>query len=694
MSKESDIKAGIYWKVYVMYFLFVGGMIAVVAKTFMIQSEGRANLLSNESDLIQMVQVPVDARRGQILDDQGEPLVTSVSFYEIRMDATVPSDEVFNEGLDSLAQQLSALFHDRTPREYRERIQKARFNKDRFSLIQRKVSNEQRKKMREMPIFRLPRHKGGLIDDLEIIERKRPYGVLAHRTLGYIKKDVRVGLEAAYDKILAGEQGIILKQKMATGLKPAGKTLQETIDGSDIVTTINKDIQEVAHAELLHQLEYESARFGTCIVMEVETGHIKAIVNLSRSDNGSYYENYNFAIGQRVYPGSTMKLASILALLEDGKADITDSVNATGKYRFYDAELNDVGGGRGRITLQQAFEYSSNVIAKVIHQAYAATPLDYIAKLERFGLTDTLGLEILGEPKPNVFRPGDKSWSRISLPWMSIGYEIQITPMQLLTFYNGIANNGRVMRPMFVKEVWQNGLVQQRFEPVVLRENIASQENIDKVKLCMEGVVERGSGRQLKSASFKIAGKTGTSRVDQTSSNESLRHQALFVGYFPAEKPLYSCLVFVAEPKINYSGSTVSGTVFTAIANKVYSSHLQYQPSYQTTTNRKNDVPQVFFGSSHDIKLVLNRLNVLMKSASVGDWVVTAKEGEVVTLNNRNIQKGNVPNVVGMGLRDAIYLLENEGLYVDFTGAGRITSQSINAGERSYRGALIKLELK
>lgn len=687
-------KSGILWKVYLLYFLFAGAMIAVVVKTFMIQSEGRSNVLSDESDLIQLVQVPIDARRGQILDDQGEPLVTSVSFYEIRFDATVPSDKVFNEGLDSLAQELSILFGDKSSRDYRALIQKARNQGDRFLLIQRKVTNEQRKKLREMPIFRLQRHKGGLIDDIEIIERKRPYGALAHRTLGYVRDDIRVGLEAAYDKILAGEQGIILKQKMATGMKPAGKTLQETIDGSDIVTTINKDIQEVAHAELLHQLEVENASFGTCIVMEVETGHIKAIVNLSRSENGSYYENYNFAVGRRVYPGSTMKLASILALLEDGKADITDTVNAVGKYKFYDAELNDVGGARGRITLQQAFEFSSNVIAKVIHQAYSGNPLDYIAKLEKFGLTDTLGLEILGEPSPTVYRPGDASWSRISLPWMSIGYEIQVTPLQLLTFYNGIANNGTIMRPTFVKEVRQNGFVTKTFKPVVLREKIASQENIDKVKLLMEGVVERGTGRQLKSASFRIAGKTGTARVDQTGIGQTQRHQALFVGYFPAEKPLYSCLVFVAEPKINYSGSTVSGTVFTAIANKVYSSHLQYQSSFQDNTARVREAPTVLFGSAHDIKLVLNRLNVLMKGNSNSDWLTTNKDNEVVALDTRKIEKGKVPNVVGMGLRDALYLLENEGLYVDFSGSGRIVSQSVTPGSPVYKGTLIKLELR
>lgn len=677
-----------------MYLLFVVGMIAVIAKTFMIQAAGRDNLLSEESDRIQLIQEEVDARRGQILDDQGEPLVTSVAFYEIRFDATVPKDEIFNEGVDSLSFLLSDLFGDKTSREYRAKIQDARSRKDRFLLIRSKATNEQRKKLREMPIFRLPRHRGGLIDDIEITTRKRPYGALAHRTLGYVKEDIRVGLEAAYDAVLAGEPGIELKQQMSTGKKPTGKMIQETIDGSDLVTSINKDIQEVAHAELLHQLVTERASFGTAIVMEVETGRIKAIVNLSRTEDGSYFENYNFAIGRKVYPGSTMKLASLLALLEDGKADLGDTVNAVGKYKFYDAELNDVGGGRGKITLQEAFEYSSNVIAKVVNNAYGSQPMNFIEKLQKFGLTDTLGIEILGEPKPNVFRPGDASWSRISLPWMSIGYEIQLTPLQILTFYNGIANNGRVMKPSFVVQVRNNGRVTKEFQPQVLRENIASIENIEKVKRCMEGVVERGTGRQLKSASFKIAGKTGTARVDQSGSEQSLRHQALFVGYFPAEQPLYSCLVFVAEPKMNQGGSRVSGTVFTAIANKVYSTHLEYQTSFQESKAKVKEAPFVFNGAANDIKTALNRLNVLMKNDYSGEWVVAQKEENVVRLSDKKVVKGTVPNLIGMGLKDALFILENEGLHVEFKGSGKVVHQSIEAGKPIYRGTLIKLELK
>lgn len=689
-----DIKTSISWKVYLMYLAFVLGMIAVVVKTFTIQASGRDNLLSVESDRIQFIQEEVEAHRGQILDDQGEPLVTSVTFYEIRFDVTVPKDEVFNEGLDSLCLQLSELFGDRTPREYKAKIQDARVRKDRFLKIQSRVTNEQRKKLKEMPIFRLPRHKGGLIDDIELNIRKRPYGALAHRTLGYVKEDIRVGIEAAFDKILAGEPGIELKQQMATGKKPTGKMIQETVDGSDLVTSINKDIQEVAHAELLNQLITESASFGTAIVMEVKTGRIKAMVNLSRSEDGSYYENYNFAIGRKVYPGSTMKLASLLALLEDGKADVRDTVNAVGKYRFFGAELNDVGGGRGKITLQEAFEHSSNVIAKVIYQAYGTRPLDYIAKLEKFGLTDTLGIEILGEAKPNVYRPGDAAWSRISLPWMSIGYEVQLTPLQILTFYNGIANDGRVMKPTFVMEVRNNGRVTKEFEPQVLRENIAKIENIEKVKRCMEGVVERGTGRQLKSASFKIAGKTGTARVDQSGSETNMRHQALFVGYFPAEQPLYSCLVFVAEPKINHGGSKVSGTVFAAIANKVYSTHLEFQRTFQDINTKVKEAPSVMNGSSNDIKTALNRLNVLMKNETSGDWVVANKEEYVVRLNEKKLTSGVVPNLIGMGLKDALFILENEGLHVDFKGSGRVVYQSIEPGKRIFRGSLIKLELK
>jgi cell division protein FtsI (penicillin-binding protein 3) len=480
---------------------------------------------------------------------------------------------------------------------------------------------------------------------------------------------------------------------MATGLKPTGQTIQETVDGSDLVTSINKDIQEVAHAELLHQLEYEQASFGTALVMEVETGRIKAIVNLSRTSDGSYYENYNFAVGRKVYPGSTMKLASLLALLEDGKADLGDTVNAVGKYRFYDAELNDVGGGRGKITLQEAFEYSSNVMAKVVNNAYSNKPLDFIAALTRFGLTDSLGLEISGEPKPTIYQPGDPSWSSISLPWMSIGYEAQLTPLQILTFYNGIANNGKVMRPIFVQAIQKDEKIIKSFDPVVLRENIASQENIAKVKKAMEGVVERGTGRQLKSASFKIAGKTGTARVDQTNSSSAIKHQALFVGYFPAEKPLYSCLVFVAEPKVNYGGSVVSGTVFTAIANKIYSTHLQYQAGFNLNKAKVKNTPDVLYGSAEDIKTALNRLNVLMTAENNSNWVVTQKNATTVKLANRIISKKTIPNVVGMGLKDALFILENLGLDVDFQGAGKIVKQYPEAGTSLYPGTQVKLLL-
>lgn len=670
-------------------------MLAVVIKTFNIQASGRDHILSEQTNRILIVQDSVEARRGQILDDQGEPLVTSVSLYEIRLDPTVVDQKLFNNSLDSLANELSTLFKDKSAREYREKIQKARVKGNRYLLIQRKVTNEQRKALKKMPIFKLKRNKSGLIDNIEIIERKRPYGALAHRTLGYVKKDIRVGLEAAYNDVLAGEPGIELRQKMATGSKPTGKMLRETIDGSDIVTTINKDIQEVAHASLLHQLELENAQYGTCLVMEVETGHVKAIVNLSRSESGKYFENYNFAVGRKVYPGSTMKLATLLAMLEDGKADITDSVNAVGKYVFWDAELNDDGGGKGNITIQQAFEYSSNIIAKLAYHAYSGNPLDFIKKLESYGLTDTMGIDILGEPIPTVYKPGDASWSRISLPWMSIGYEIQLTPLQLLAFYNGVANNGTVMRPQFVKEIRQGGAVKKTFDPVVLREKIATKENIQKVKLCMEGVVERGTGRQLKSASFKIAGKTGTSRLDKVrTSKGNPKHQALFVGYFPAEKPLYSCLVLVNDPQVNYSGSTVSGTVFATIANKVYSTHLEYQKQFNASIKKKKDVPVVMYGSADEIKVVLNRLNILMRGSSNGNWLVTNRNAQVVELDNRKIQKGKVPNVVGMGLKDAIYILENEGLYVEFKGKGRVLSQSLAANSLTVRGSLIKLELK
>lgn len=671
-------------------------MIAVVVKTAMIQFEGRDNIFVGGSDRIKMVEMPIEARRGQILDDKANPLVTSVSFFEIRMDASVVKQEIFNRDLDSLALMLNQIYPEKTAREYAEMIRKARATKNRFLLIRRKATNEERKQLRSFPIFREGRNKGGLIDNIETIVRKRPHGILAHRTLGYVKDDIRVGLEAAYDQVLSGEQGIELKQKMQTGLKPTGTMLKETVDGSDILTTLDKDIQEVAENELMNQLISENARHGSVIVMEVKTGKIKAIANLQRTETGEYFETYNFAIGLKSYPGSTMKLASLMALLEDGKISIDDTVKATGIFRFYNRELHDTDNrAYGWISIKRAFELSSNVIAKVVNDAYRDDPKKFVDRLKSFGLADSLDLEILGEPTPTLREPGHKNWSGISLPWMSIGYEVELTPLQTLTFYNAVANNGKVMKPQFVSQIRRNGVVEKEFKPVVLRDNICSQRTIDILKSCLEGVVENGTGRSLQSANFKIAGKTGTSRLDAgPDTEEGLKHQASFCGYFPADDPIYSCIVVIAAPSRNIYGSKVSGTVFSAIANKVYSTHLKYQKAVNEQRLVAESTPPSMDGHRGDLEVVLNRLEIKKKQNSAYDWVSTRALEKYVEMNQREMARGLVPNVVGMGLKDALYLLGNEGLHVEVSGTGRVVHQSLMPGVNVSTGGSIKLELR
>lgn len=679
-----------------MYFGFVLIMLTVLVKTVMIQVEGRDNILVGESERIKMVEVPIESRRGQILDDKGNPLVTSVSFYEIRMDPTVVKKEIFDKDLDSLALMLSKVYPEKSSRGYAEMIRKARASGNRFLLIRRKATNEERKKLRTFPIFREGRNKGGIIDNIETIVRKRPHGILAHRTLGYVNEDVRVGLEAAYDEVLAGEQGIELKQRLETGLKPTGSILKETVDGSDIVTTIDKDIQEVAENELMNQLISENARHGSVIVMEVKTGKIKAIANLQRTESGGYFETYNFAVGLKSYPGSTIKLASLMALLEDGKINIEDTVKATGVFNFYNAKLHDTGNrAYGWISIKRAFELSSNVIARVVDEAYKDDPMQFVDRLRSFGLSESLGLEIAGEPEPTMYQPGDPSWSKISIPWMSIGYEIQLTPLQTLTFYNAVANNGTVMKPQFVSQIRKNGIVEKEFDPVVLRQNICSENTINILKACLEGVVENGTGKSLQSANFKIAGKTGTSRLDAgPDSEEGLKHQASFCGYFPADDPIYSCIVVIAAPSRNIYGSKVSGTVFSAIANKVYSTHLKYQKAINEQQLLAQVTPPSLDGHSGDLDMILNNLHIKKKKNSGNDWVSTTAKEKFVELNKREVVKGLVPNVVGMGLKDALYLLGNEGLYVEVSGTGHVVHQSIMPGVKSPTGGVIKLELR
>jgi cell division protein FtsI (penicillin-binding protein 3) len=434
--------------------------------------------------------------------------------------------------------------------------------------------------------------------------------------------------------------------------------------------------------------------------MEVKTGYVRAIANLTKVSKGKYTESFNYAIGHLEVPGSTFKLASIMAGLEDERFKITDKVNATGRYTVGGDGMSDSnhGMGYGVITIQQAFEKSSNVILQLMNRSYRKDPEVFIERLKQFGLTEKLGIDLEGEPRPKVSQPGDANWSALSLPWTSVGYEVMQTPLQTLAFYNAVANNGQLVRPLFVEKIKRHGQVIKSFKPVVLNPEICSTHTLKILQKCLEGVMIRGTGKQLKSSLFSIAGKTGTAvlRGDggYRNNTEAKAYQASFVGYFPAKKPIYSCIVVIARPVVAYYGAAVSGTVFAEIANKIYASALQYHRAVNDPRNPlATDVPQFKSGNSKDLTYLLKQLNVRYQLNSSSEWVQADTADQHLQVQRKAILDKKVPNVSGMSAKDAVYLLESRGLIVRLVGRGQVYNQSIAPGQPLVKGQLIQIKL-
>jgi cell division protein FtsI (penicillin-binding protein 3) len=679
-------------------------MLVVLYKTVSLQLEGRKNIFTSSDEKIPVRTVSRIPRMGDILDHNLTPLVTSVTYYDVRMDATVVDQKLFDEEVSELAQGLSKMYPEKTAREYENSIRNARSTGNRYLLIQKNVTNEERKMIRKLPIYREGRMKGGLIDTEEIIKRQFPNGSLLRRTLGYHKidggKELKVGIEGAFYNYLKGEEGKEIEHRISTGWKKTGQITKEAVEGADVISTLDKEIQEFAHSELEKQLRDMKAEHGCVIVMDVKTGYVRAIANLDRTEEGKFNEGYNHAIGTKEVPGSTFKLASLMAALEDGKINIMDKVDAVGSYVFKGKTFTDSnhGIGYGRITIKHAFEKSSNVITQIIHRAYRNEPEQFLKRIEQFGLTEPLGIDLEGEPSPNVPRPGNPGWWALSIPMMSIGYDFQQTPLQTLAFYNAVANNGKLVRPLFVEEIRRSGQTIKKFEPVVLRDKICSQSTLDDMKACLKGVMTDGTGAALKSIEFKIAGKTGTAKLvgDNKLYNDEKNstYQASFVGYFPADDPIYSCIVVISKPKVAYYGAAVSGTVFAAIANKVYASTLKYHDAINEKKQRSNQAPIIKTGNKKDITAVLKKLQVRYQLNYEGDWLQADTVKGSVHLNRTSIPKNQVPKVFGMTAKDAIYLLESRGLIVKIKGYGKVVSQSILAGTEITKGQLIKIQLQ
>ena len=702
-----SLKKHIVWRVGVVYIgIFILSLGIIGKLFFLIYVEG--SKWEEKAEEHNMKYITIDPNRGDILTYDGRLLASSVPYYEIRMDlmSTAMSGEIFSEKVDSLAFCLSKLFNDKSKADYKREIILARQNGERYHLLKNGVNYIELKKLKTFPLFRRGRYKGGFI---YIQENKRilPHIGLASRTIGYLTKGKSgnvVGIEGAYDHELSGVVGVRLMQRLSGNVWMPVNTNNEVDprDGNEVVTTIDINLQDVAENALLKQLSRHNAHHGTAILMEVQTGEVKAIVNLEKDKEGRYRELYNYGIGESTEPGSTFKLPVLMAALEDKVVSLGDTIDTgNGNIRYYDKTIKDTKkGGYGKITVKQVFELSSNVgMSKIVNENYKGRESQFINRLYAMGLNEKLNVEIKGEGSPYIQYPGDKYWSGLSLPMISHGYEVRMTPLQILTFYNAVANNGKMVKPGFVREIRYHGKRIQKFETKVLNPSICSDETISKVREMLEGVVENGTAKNLRNENFKIAGKTGTAQIANEKfgykQGAEVLYQASFVGYFPAENPKYSCIVVINSPTSSiYYGNLVAGPVFKEIADKVYATTLFRDEQQYLNIPEAYDPPYTKHGNLEDLKSVFERFNIASINENVSsEWVATIKQDSAIMLKPLYIRKGIMPNVKEMGLRDALYILENMTLKVEVKGYGKVWKQSIAPGTKISPGTKVVLEM-
>ncbi|MDG1570863.1 penicillin-binding protein [Robiginitalea sp. M366] len=609
--------------------------------------------------------------RGNLYSDDGSLLATSVTKYTIRFDAVTVSDADFREGVGPLSAALGKLL-GQPATHYEKLLRKARANQNRYALVARSLDYSEYTALRDFPLFRKGPYKGGLIVEQRTV-REHPLGKIAERSVGYERFDengyaTRVGLEGAFGNYLRGMEGKRLKQRIAKGQwKPIGlDNIIEPQDGYDVISTIDINIQDIAHHALLQQLEAYQAEHGSVIVMEVATGEIKAISNLGRTSEGTYYERLNYAIGESHEPGSTFKLMSLVAALEDGIVDTATVVDTEkGYWRIYDRVVRDSRhGGYGEISVGKAFEVSSNTaFAKIIHNGYKEHPQQFVNRLMEMGLHKDLGLPIKGEGQPVLRSPGDKGWSGISLAWMSHGYEVSMTPLQTLAFYNAIANGGELVRPRLIKEVREWDRTVRRFEKEVLNPAVCSKQTVAKVQQLLRNVVAmpHGTGHRLETPYLSMAGKTGTAQKNYAQRDpEKLAYISTFAGYFPAENPQYSCIVVIHEPDKarGYYGADVSGPVFRSVAQKIIAN----QPIEERLERLGLETPEL----EQEYQAYFEKVREPLKT---------------------------LPDLRGMSGMDALSILENLGVEVEIRGNGKVRRQSVSKGTDLKKVKRIVLEL-
>ncbi len=702
-----DVKKDILWRVYLCFLGIILLGIVVLGKAVYIQRVQGSYWLGM-SDSLHLKYVPINAERGSIYSEDGNMLSTSIPIYDVYIDFGAQGlrekrGKRFFNNVDSLSISLANLFNDVSASDYKKQLSIAYKNEDRYFLLKRKISFEQYKQLRDFVLVKEGRNKSGFIIDVRD-SRVNPYVLLANRTIGLSRGDTskNVGLERTYDSLLKGQTGQRLVRYVAGVYIPVDGAEIEPENGKDIITTLDTYMQDVAENALLKMMTMNNSLHGTCIVMETATGKIKAIANLGRRPDGNYMEDYNYGIGKKTEPGSIFKLATLLSLLEDKHVDTGTIVDCEGGSKsFYGLKIRDSHLGYGRLTVKDAFARSSNVaFAKLAEQYYHDNPAKFYNHLHRLRLDTATGIDIVGQASPLIKKPGGKFWGNTTLPFMAHGYEELLTPLHMLMVYNAVANNGRMMKPYLVNSVRNIGVDIKSFAPQVLVEKICSDETLGKLKACLLDVVEspHGTARSLKTDMYSFAGKTGTAvtALDNRGYNKANKiYQSSFIGFFPAEKPKYSIAVVIqngSESRLAYGG-VVSAPVFREVADKIYVSSISSQPFFQSAAI-KDSSSYNFYGLKNDINKILGVLNMpYLDSAAAGYWRSINMYDNKIIVSAVNTQATVMPRVVGLGLKDAVYMLENYGLKVTAGGRGKVIYQSLQEGTTFTKGQSINIQL-
>jgi len=703
-----EIRRAITLRFGFVYFAIALFGLVIISRILIIQNTETEKWKQTAKDLKSNTE-EIWAKRGNICADDGSILSTSVPYYELRLDLRAPGiKKVFEKESEAFIQEMSAFFGF-SETDFRIKLKDAYAKqKSWFLLNPRQIDHNKFQEFKQLKYITRNHFGSGLI---VVTENKRilPHGDLASRTIGVLNKGVYggvhgnvgyTGVEGLCENYLAGLNGMALKRNLSGSW--INTPLIEPKEGKDVITTINVNLQDYAQTALGKQMEISQAEWGTAIVMEVKTGNIKAIANIGRKKDGSYGETYNFAFGHAgcSEPGSTFKLMSVMAAMEEGYGDTAALFDTgAGLWEYKGQKMKDSDydrGGHGLISVNKIFQLSSNIgIARLIVKHFEGRESQFIDRIYSWGLNKPLGLGFKGEAEPYIKYPTDQSWWGPSLAWIAHGYEIKLAPIQTLTFYNAVANNGMMVKPKFIEEIREDGIPVRKFKTEVINPSICSKETLDKAQALLTGVVEQGTGRNLRNPYYTLAGKTGTAVIANEdkgyTTGGAKKYQASFCGYFPAKNPQFSIIVVIVGPKGKFYGGSVAGPVFRGIADKVYASYLEPAPD---SIPPYNEVPLVKPGLKEDVMLFTQNLGFKTQSQNMtAERVAIAYDTMTVYVNGVNDIPGLLPDVIGMGAGDAVYLLEKAGYKTKTNGFGRVFRQSPRPGTPCVKGDLIALEL-